>query len=247
MAIALVISESQSVHAIPEMTFISGMTHRCIFGAMKSPRPRLSYEFALVGVTIIWGVNFPIVKSALGLVGPLTFNAFRFSVSAVLLGLLYLRERHATASTPRASISWRYVVVLGVLGHFVYQMLFILGLDRTTAGNSAFLISSAPLWTAVTARLLGYERLSALAWLGLGIAFLGSATLVVGQFGVDLVGSKMIGNLLSLGGAVAWGSFTALSRPALRDQSPTALAFWTIATALPLLRLAAYFEPSQDG
>ena len=211
---------------------------------MYAGRGKLSYEVGLLAAVTIWGINFPIVKSALTYVGPLTFNAYRFTISGILLAVLYWRERQRRRPDS-GTFPWRYVIGLGLLGHFLYQMLFIIGIDRTTAGNSAFLISSAPLWTALVARVMGYEKLSIQKLAGLGIAFLGASMLVFAHTGFSMDDSRMIGNILSLAGAVAWGSFTALSRPALREHSPTALAFWTILAALPLLWIAAALEPSE--
>ena len=213
-----------------------------------SPRSTsLKHELALVGVAVIWGVNFPVVKSALSLVGPLTFNALRFTVSGFFLGILYWREVARSGKKASVDFPWIYVIGLGLLGHLAYQLLFILGIDRTTAGNSAFLISSAPLWTGVFAQLGGFEQLSRQRMLGMAVAFIGAATLVVARAGISFGDTRMVGNLLSLGGAVAWGAYTALARPALSKHSATGLAFWTMLPAIPFLWAASFLETPKTG
>ena len=213
---------------------------------MSAASDTVRHEAGLMVVALIWGINFPIVKASLEYVGPLTFNALRFSLSGLLLGVLYYRERRRSARRPPA-FSWLYVVCLGLLGHFAYQLLFIFGIDRTTSGNSAFLISSAPLWTALVVWIRGYETFTKRKVAGLVLAFLGACLLVVGGSGVTLDSARTVGNVLSLLAAIGWGSYTALSRPALTHHTPTALAFWTMLPALPLLWAVSFLEPARSG
>ena len=69
--------------------------------------PNGVYDLLLLGVVLIWGINFPITKAALDEVHPLVFNAMRFTLGTVLLGALGLREaRNASrASTPGLAFS----------------------------------------------------------------------------------------------------------------------------------------------
>jgi drug/metabolite transporter (DMT)-like permease len=41
-------------------------------------------DLLLIVVAIIWGVNVAVVKSALTVFNPLTFNSLRFGISALL-------------------------------------------------------------------------------------------------------------------------------------------------------------------
>lgn len=211
---------------------------------MSDNRPPAKYELALLLVVLIWGINFPLVKYALDYVAPLTFNAFRFSISVAFLALLLVREKMLTGvHLAKRRFRWLSLLGLGLLGHFAYQVFFILGLDLTTAGICAFLISTSPIWTATVATIMGSDRLTSRAWLGLAIAFAGASTLVVGRTGFDLTDATLLGNAVSFLAAIAWGCFTAMSRPHLDDHSAIGLAFWTMLAALPFLWVVAIAEP----
>ena len=54
---------------------------------------RLRADAALLGITIIWGTTFVIIKDALGSVGPLTFLALRFGLAALALSVLFVTRR----------------------------------------------------------------------------------------------------------------------------------------------------------
>ena len=123
----------------------------------RSGRP----DLALLITVLIWGLNFPIIKVALGPMPPFVVNALRFSVSAAVLGALY-----AVKARGRAGGFWepmrahgRTIIGLGLLGYVTYQLLFIVGVDMTSAGSASLIVSSSPVWTAVIARLLGVEHL----------------------------------------------------------------------------------------
>ena len=131
-------------------------------------------------VVLIWGINFAVMKAAVADLDPLVFNALRFTLSVAFLGLLVAREQ----PTPRpnaqpAHRKWWRILLLGLFGHFAYQTVFILGLERTTSGNSALLLSSSPLWTASLAHVVGWERMRRGAWFGLGLAFIGTAAIAL--------------------------------------------------------------------
>ena len=90
-------------------------------------------ELALVGVTAIWDITFPVVKTALEGASPMAFAAVRMICAALLLALLYRRE------LPRlGALEWRAGAVTGLLmtGGFAFQTI---GLSLTTASKSAFL------------------------------------------------------------------------------------------------------------
>lgn len=89
-------------------------------------------ELGLVYATIIWGTTFVIVKDALEFISPLTLVTWRFLLAAAVLTVwLMLKGRGLLAN-------WRPGVTLGVLLWLIYAPQTI-GLDITTASNSAFI------------------------------------------------------------------------------------------------------------
>ncbi len=195
-------------------------------------------EIALLFTVVVWGVNMPILKAALAAMPIHALNAARFTVSALVLGSLFLlREKHPLDSV--VNYTKRYgvkIVALGLLGYVVYQLFFIIGIDRTTAGNAALIMAGAPLWTAVVSRIFGIEILKPGAWLGLLVVLAGTVTVVfAGSHRIDFRSTTFSGNVLVLIASMMWGSYTAFSRPLVRDIPPTVLSFLGILVALPIL------------
>lgn len=210
---------------------------------MRSRLLSLPPEAGLALVVLIWGFNFAVVKVPLEVMPPFVVNAIRFAISAVVLGAVHATASRAAGRSPLATFRvgvWP-VVGLGVLGHAIYQVGFILGIDRTTAGGAALLIAMSPLVTAAAGHVLGLDRLGARGWIGALVSLAGVVLVVLGRPGE--VGGDLSGVLLLLGSAVAWGLATALSRPLLnRGATPVGLAFWGVMTALPVLTALALPE-----
>lgn len=195
-------------------------------------------EFLLLFVVLVWGLNYPVVKSVLGVMHPHALNALRFTVSAAVLGGIYVHRARASGEALAAPLRvylWP-IAGLGLLNFVLYQFCFIVGLDHTKAGNAALIMASSPLWTGIVGAAFRMETLGRAAWAGLVVVFAGAVVIVVGGGQeVDFGSDTFVGNLLMLAGALFWGSYTALSRPVLRHVTPTGLSFLSLLFALPFL------------
>jgi drug/metabolite transporter (DMT)-like permease len=95
-------------------------------------------EFALAGITAIWGATFVTVKQALDDVTPVLFLALRFTLATLALAVLFRGHR------PRGS-GWRAGMLAGALLYVSYVFQTV-GLRFTTPAKSAFVTGlSVPL------------------------------------------------------------------------------------------------------
>jgi len=199
-------------------------------------------EIELLSVVLMWGVNFPLMKWVLVVFDPIVLNVLRVSTALVVLAWVYwLRSGRnmRVVLAPFSTHPWE-IVRIGIVGWFVYQVGFVLGLSLTSAGSAALIMASAPLWTGLLAKFLGLEKLGALGWIGLVISMVGTAGVVVfGREEITLSLAAMLGNIIMLAAAMMWGFYTAMARPLISVMTPTALSVCAILPALPLLTLAA--------
>src|SRR6266540_3369603 len=89
-------------------------------------------DFLLITAVLIWGFNFALMKLMYRYFHPIVFNAVRFMISSMTMMLL-LKFRGESLHIDRRDISG--VLWLAFLANTLYPFLFVLGLDRTTAGN----------------------------------------------------------------------------------------------------------------
>ena len=55
---------------------------------MTNARKDIGTDLSLVGLAVIWGVNFSVLKVLLEEIDPLALNALRFPLAALALGAL---------------------------------------------------------------------------------------------------------------------------------------------------------------
>ncbi len=194
-------------------------------------------DLGLLSLALIWGINFAVVKVGLEELDPLVFNALRFPLAAVAL-LVVLRVRGPTRKPERRDIP--RLVGLGVLGNVVYQWLFIIGIDHTLAGNASIILATVPVWTALLSRRLGHERPGLLTWLGVAGTLVGMVMVVLGGAGTIGLGVETWrGDLLMVGAALAWATYTVGSRGMVVRYGAVRVTAWTIWIGTPGLLLMA--------
>ena len=202
----------------------------------------------LLATAIIWGVNIPVFKQAVGVLDQWVFNALRLTLATVTLGICAWIEFKFQPRRYLARLSrWR-LIGFSLLAGLFYQLAFVLGMERTTAGNTALLLSSMPMWTAVLSYAFLAERLPKSTWVGLAVTFVGTLIVTTQSGSVSLSREYILGNLLILLAALTWASGTVLSRSLLTAMSPLQLAFWSNLLTTPVhLLIAMHNIPSQWG
>ncbi len=199
-------------------------------------------DLSLLGVAFIWGVNIPVMKVGLDHMELFSFNASRLAISAVVLAIIAYYEwrasgghratRPANSAPLSASVRWM-ILLYSFLAAGLYQIIFLLGIARTTSGNAALIMTTVPMWTALLAWFARQERLSRLAWSGLLIAFSGT-TIVVAYRGFSGSSEHMLGNAIMLVAALTWAGATVLGRSVLRYMAPLPLSAIASVSMLPL-------------
>jgi drug/metabolite transporter (DMT)-like permease len=197
----------------------------------------------LLLMTLIWGTNYALIKSAFREIDPQAFNALRLLLASCVMagGSAIVRRRvppgggaglglvasifHTPAPVTRAD--WRRLAWLGLVGHCVYQYLFVGGLARTSVANGSLLVSATPVVITIFSTISGRERIGALHWAGTLLSLLG-IYIVVGR-GAHVSAASVRGDLMLMGAVVCWALYTIGARPLMERHSPVGV------TALSML------------
>lgn len=185
--------------------------------------PRL----ALLLTTFIWGATFPATKAVLDQIPPLSFLFLRFVLGAALVGiglLLMARRLSCDRAVLRAS-----AIATGWL--FLGYVLQTVGLGYTSASNSAFITTLYVVFVPLILRRFGLR-----SWLATGIATAGLWCLVRPTAAVNL------GDLLTLGCALAFAAHIACLERFTREVDATSLFGWQMAAMSVLMGLAMLWE-----
>jgi drug/metabolite transporter (DMT)-like permease len=185
-------------------------------------------------VCLIWGVNFSVMKLAIGQIPALPFTALRFVLASLLLWTV-LRLTEGPARLPRAET--RRLYVLGVVGNTFYQLAFILGLARTSATNSSLILATVPTVVALVAGAAGLERITTRMWLGIVTGTVG-VVLVIATSGIEFSAGTLTGDLLTVLAVLCWAGYTVGLRRLPDGVSPLRVTTMTNLAGTPGLLLA---------
>lgn len=192
-------------------------------------------DLLLIFVGIIWGVNPAAIKFALNELNPLIFNSLRFAISALLSWVILGHTKQKLLPQKEDILS---LVLLGFIGHAVYQVLFISGINLTTAANTAMLLATIPVWVAALGAITREEVTGSLTWIGIGISVFGIA-LVSAKGDLSLGGSSLLGDLMVVSGTFFYALYTLKSKKLLKKYSPLQYSTWTMTIGALALSIAS--------
>jgi drug/metabolite transporter (DMT)-like permease len=189
-------------------------------------------------LTLVWGLNWPVLK--LGVTGfpPLTFRMLCLLIGTPVLGLgLWVMK--VPFRIPRQY--WRELLVLAIFNMFIWHALIILAVQHLTSGRSAILGYTMPIFSALIGALIFHNQLSKRAWGGVFAAALGVVLLLWHEL-ANLSG-KPVGVVLALVAASTWALGTQMLRRTSIPLPTLTLSFWmTAMTTLVIAVLAFVFE-----
>jgi drug/metabolite transporter (DMT)-like permease len=185
-----------------------------------------------------WAANFIVVKAANEQIPPVTFAFLRFGIAALTL-LIALRWREGRLGLPRRDVI--PILGLGALGFGIYQILWSIALQDIPAGDSALLIATTPVITALLAVVSGADVLTRTKLLGSLVAFAGVAVIVAAGHGISL-GTALVADAMTLIAATCWSIYTAFGAPILRRHSPLRTTAWAMVGGSLVLMVPAIVQ-----
>jgi drug/metabolite transporter (DMT)-like permease len=185
---------------------------------------RRAAELGVLVVMVFWAGNFIVVKGAIGILPPVGFTFLRYCVAAFTL-LVVLRIREGAIRLPRGDVL--PILLLGVIGFGFYQILWPVALQTVPAGDSALLIATTPVMTALLAMAVGADSPNAVKLSGAVVSFAGVALVVAAGEGLVL-GASLVGDLLTIAAALCWAIYTVFGARILRRHSPLVATTWAI-------------------
>ncbi|MBD2715486.1 DMT family transporter [Microvirga sp. STR05] len=175
---------------------------------------------ALFVVALIYAANYSISKDVMPrYMGPFGLVLLRIVGAALFFGVLSRLVAPQDRITGRAD-QWR-AVVCGVLGIGLNQLLFFSGLNLTSPINASLIQTIAPVVTVLASVVLLGERLTVPRLLGIALAGVGAASIILSRGPVAAGGQDgLLGNLLILLNATAFGIYLVLVMPLMRKYHP---------------------------
>jgi drug/metabolite transporter (DMT)-like permease len=181
------------------------------------------------GAGAAWGTIPLAVKQiySIGSASPLEISFFRFLIAFVIIVSVTKMKKEPLILVNKSSM------LMGFCGIFWMSLISFYGIQYTSAVNATILFNSNPLFVAVMATVLKWEKFTTSAVVGI----------LLGIFGIILVSGFMMdihvwGDVLVLAGAFGWAVYTLLSYT-LRGSSSlsvtTSSLFWGLLWFAPFM------------
>jgi drug/metabolite transporter (DMT)-like permease len=190
---------------------------------------------ALALLTLVWGLNWIVMKAALLHAHPLEFNVQRTWLAVVVLfGVLIARRGRVWPH------SWRAVLVTAVFQTTINFGATTMAVAGGGAGRTSVLVFTMPFWTLLIARPVLHERVRGLQLASIAFAFAG-LLLVVEPWAWE---GDLAPKLWAVLSGFAWAAGTISMKYFQRDRDFDMLSFiaWQMLLGvLPLTLLPGWF------
>lgn len=193
---------------------------------------------ALPVLTVIWSLNWTVMKWALEFCGPFTFSAMRYVAATVVLFALMALRRESFAMPPLLP-----TIVIGLMQTTAFQALVQWALVGGGAGKTALLAYTMPFWMVPLAWMWLREKPRAVQWACIAVAAIGLLFVIEPWHALGSVASTV----LALAGGLAWAIGTVVSKRVFQRSrvGPLQLTAWQMLFGTVVLVAIALLVPER--
>ena len=98
-----------------------------------------------------------------------------------MLLVVFVRAREGSIMVGRRDVP--LILFSALVGIVINQVGFMYAATYATATTISLILATIPAFAAITASVLGHERIGARHWLGIGVAAVGTALVLAGRAG----------------------------------------------------------------
>ena len=192
------------------------------------------YALFLIASMLFVGSNVGIGKSIVVVVPILLFALLRFVIAVAVLSPLYRRAKMRLVSRGE----WINLFLQAFFGTFLFTLLMLGGVHRTTAVAAGVITSTIPAVVALLAWIVLDEKPGPRAISAIVLAIIGVVVVTLARDAGDVSpahSGSLLGNLMVLGAVFCESTYVILSRRLTQTLSPIDICAYTHAFGLMLM------------
>jgi O-acetylserine/cysteine efflux transporter len=201
------------------------------FGHRLRLEGRIAALAALVFAVTMWGLIPVAMRHLILELSPETAMVLRLFPAGVLavVVVLFVGVRQVEWR------DWGRITIAAMAGNVGYQILAAYGMQTVPASWTGLLFGLEPVFIALFAVLLAGERLTVWLMMGILVALLGTAALMIGSTLTPDGDVSLFGLVLVTASTMGWGIYTVVIRPASHKYGSLQVACLAMAiSALPM-------------
>jgi drug/metabolite transporter (DMT)-like permease len=175
----------------------------------------------LLLAVLFWGFSYIAIKICLTELQPVEMISARFLMASPIL---YLIARFTGRSIWVKEKRFKLLLAAGVV--FLHFWVMATGMEDTSASNTAWILTTAPIFIALLSWFALKEPFTGWQWIGLAVACAGVFALISKGKMENIGWIRSRGDLIVLGSCVTWAFYTVGTRDITRKVDPLVATFW---------------------
>ena len=202
-------------------------------------RTSLAY-LAIIVTTVLWSSSLIFAKLIFSEVGPIVFVALRYTLACPFLLVVTLQHKRKQ-TVEDVKNNWKILLVAGLSGPFISQILQYIGLELTTASDALLLLNLTPIFAVILAAPVLNERITFEKIIGLVLATIG-AMLIVMNTGTESATFdiwRILGNLIVIVSTFFFAINGIAGKIAIKSVDAVSTTFYSTLFAVPFIWISA--------
>lgn len=180
----------------------------------------LKYHLALLAVNLLYGINYLVAKGLMpGVIGPNGFIVLRVSGATLLFWMIYLLTYQRIEKR-----DWARLILCGVFGVGINQLLFFNGLALTSPVNASVIMVTTPILVLILSMIFVKEKVRRIQIVGV---LIGAVAAILFSLQNNAQGSATpLGDLFILLNAVSYAIYLILVKPLMARYNALTVITW---------------------
>ncbi len=195
----------------------------------------------LLLTAMFWGGTFIAGRLVSQNIGPFSIAFLRFTIASLFLILLTWKIEGKFVRLKKFQIL--PVIVLGMTGIFLYNVMFFKGLKIVEASRASLIIATCPVFIAIFSILFLKEKMTLVKVCGIIISVFGAVVVISkGNLSQIFKGGFGLGEFYFLVCVVSWATYSLIGKALMRDLSPLVLVSYSSVVGAVALFFPAFYE-----
>ena len=202
-------------------------------------RTSLAY-LAIIVTTVLWSSSLIFAKLIFSEVGPIVFVALRYTLACPFLLVVTLQHKRKQTITDVKN-NWKILLVAGLSGPFISQILQYIGLELSTASDAILLLNLTPIFAVILAAPVLNEKITIEKAVGLVLATIGAILVVMNtapeNTTFDIL--RLLGAIIVIVSTFFFAINGIVGKIAIKSIDAVSITFYSTLIAVPFIWISA--------